>query len=222
MTKTTPVRELARKIATSLFTTGSQETATRLELKDGQEKSLGGWCFEAAVSQIETALKESKKSKEPTPRLETTAEYRAWSQHMKSRRGQWTIDQVHNGVFGNRLLAYLPDADGQGSYITVALDGVMSSGRYRDAIPSIGDAIFSQKWTKHMGSFETALEVADATISGPSKAQTYAEKALAVWDSMTDIERKNAAREINIGATMEMKEINKPKFPRLLADDLNN
>jgi hypothetical protein len=60
-------RELATKIAKRLYTDGSGIEATRLELKLGnhnptlprEEKSLGGWCFNAAVDQIQRIIEEN-------------------------------------------------------------------------------------------------------------------------------------------------------------------
>ena len=57
-------RELAEKIATRLFTNGFADRGTRLEIKRSvrmpsgpeEEVSLGGWCYQAAVDQIEKAI----------------------------------------------------------------------------------------------------------------------------------------------------------------------
>ena len=53
-------RELATKIAMRLFTNGFGGEGTRLEIKEGdgygKEISLGGWCFQAAVAQIEKVI----------------------------------------------------------------------------------------------------------------------------------------------------------------------
>ena len=60
--------ELARRIAQRLFTNGFDDFGTRLEIKQqptgahytAPEKSLGGWCFNAAVDQIVSVLNEAK------------------------------------------------------------------------------------------------------------------------------------------------------------------
>jgi len=55
-----PIRILAGKIAMELFTNAFGGEGTRLEIKEGdgygKETSLGGWCFQAAVDQIEKVL----------------------------------------------------------------------------------------------------------------------------------------------------------------------
>lgn len=57
--------ELATRIAERLFADGSGGLATRLELRQeiilGGERSLGGWCFAAAVDQIVKTLGEAPK-----------------------------------------------------------------------------------------------------------------------------------------------------------------
>lgn len=63
-------RVLATKIAMSLFTNGFGGEGTRLEIKEGdgygKETSLGGWCFQAAVDQIEKAIiEENSKLSQP-------------------------------------------------------------------------------------------------------------------------------------------------------------
>lgn len=66
-------RELATKIATRLFTNGFGDQGTRLEIKRSvrmpsgpeEEVSMGGWCFEAAVDQIERAILEENALGEP-------------------------------------------------------------------------------------------------------------------------------------------------------------
>ena len=49
--------EMALAIAAHLFTNGQARRAVRLELKDAHERSLGRWCFAAAVEEIERTIK---------------------------------------------------------------------------------------------------------------------------------------------------------------------
>ncbi len=54
-------RVLATKIATRLFTNGFGDEGTRLDIRKSVEMvehSLGGWCYQAAVDQIEKAILE--------------------------------------------------------------------------------------------------------------------------------------------------------------------
>ena len=50
-------RELAEKIAASLFTNGSGEKAERLVLRKHSETDLGGWCEAAVRDRIEDLLR---------------------------------------------------------------------------------------------------------------------------------------------------------------------
>ena len=51
-------RKLAQKIAERLFTNAMGQRATRLRLfDDPSPRDLGGWCFNAAVAQIEDVLR---------------------------------------------------------------------------------------------------------------------------------------------------------------------
>lgn len=58
-------RELAARIATRLFTNGLGDQGERLEIKQAtgyeHERSLGGWCYLAALDQIETVILEENK-----------------------------------------------------------------------------------------------------------------------------------------------------------------
>lgn len=79
-----------------------------------------------------------------------TSDLEAWSKHMRSRRGKWSVDQIHNGKNGQRLLAYLPDPTDhtKGSFIDVNVNGVITAGTFEGAIPHIGEACFSTLWRK--------------------------------------------------------------------------
>lgn len=54
-------RELATKITKRLFTNGFGDEGTRLDIRKSVEMvehSIGGWCFQAVVDQIEKAILE--------------------------------------------------------------------------------------------------------------------------------------------------------------------
>ena len=91
----------------------------------------------------------------------TTTDLEAWSKHMRSRRGKWSVDQIHDGRNGKRLLAYLPDvADHtQGSYIEVSRDGTLTAGTFEGAIPHIGEACFHQLWSRPCRNFNEAVDI---------------------------------------------------------------
>ena len=78
----------------------------------------------------------------------TSTPTESWATYMKSLRGQWSIDPVHNGKQG-RILAFRPDADDATRGVYVELDvntGKCSAGRYEDAYPHIGEAFFMPNW----------------------------------------------------------------------------
>lgn len=56
MKKTTAVRAVAENITDSLMTNGSKEKAARLQLRDANERDLGGLCRVAVVDQIEHGI----------------------------------------------------------------------------------------------------------------------------------------------------------------------
>lgn len=69
-------------------------------------------------------------------------EYNAWAAWMKSCRGLWTIDPIHDGVHRD-LIAFRPSPDGEdgsGSYI--AVDGAtITAGRYEGGYSRVTDGI---------------------------------------------------------------------------------
>ena len=70
------------------------------------------------------------------------AEYTAWSTYMKSRKGLWSIDPVHNGE-DRDLIAFCPDRNDHSKGVCVMIDGpTIESGRYEDAYTHMGDASF--------------------------------------------------------------------------------
>jgi len=56
MKKTTVVRAVAENIADSLMTNGSKEKAARLQLRDANERDLGGLCRGVVIDQIEHGI----------------------------------------------------------------------------------------------------------------------------------------------------------------------
>lgn len=87
-----------------------------------------------------------------------SSSYNAWVTYMKSRRGMWTIDQIHNGVGGKDLLAYASYAGDHSSGVYVMVNnGKVDSGTFRDAVPHIGEATFSPKWSKDFGDHNEAI-----------------------------------------------------------------
>lgn len=86
-----------------------------------------------------------------TTSTESTWTESNWSAYMRSLRGTWSVDPVHNGSSG-RLLVFRPDQDDATRGVYVELDtrtGKCSAGRYEDAVPHLGDAFFLPRWTHH-------------------------------------------------------------------------
>lgn len=55
----TESRKLARKIAELLFAAGANHKAERLQLRDKDDRDLGGWYRAAAVNQIAKVIQEA-------------------------------------------------------------------------------------------------------------------------------------------------------------------
>lgn len=85
--------------------------------------------------------------------------YTRWVEYMKSRRGKWTLDPVHNGKQGMDFLAFCPNRSdaSRGVYVSLRRDGSCSSGVYEGAFPHIGEAIFQSRWTKRFPSWEEGI-----------------------------------------------------------------
>lgn len=88
----------------------------------------------------------------------TREEYISWSRFMKSCRGRWNIDLIHNGKDGQDLLMFKPHPTDptRGVYIGVKQNGHVTAGTYDGALPHVGDAMFYRAWEKHFGSFRAA------------------------------------------------------------------
>jgi hypothetical protein len=99
-----------------------------------------------------------------------TNEHEAWMAFMRSRRGLWTIDPIHNGRGAARLLAFCP-AEGdasKGVYIELNRDGACHAGDYSEAIPHIGDACFQPRWRHTFASYANGLEAVMGRIGARS------------------------------------------------------
>jgi len=85
--------------------------------------------------------------------------YRAWKNSVSKDAGQWTVDQVHNGI-GRDLFVFVarPDEPQKGLYIEVERDGHWESGRFEDAaLPHIGTARFIPEAKGRDESFDAAI-----------------------------------------------------------------
>jgi hypothetical protein len=73
-------------------------------------------------------------------------DYEMWCALMRINRGRWQVDAIHNGV-DRDLILICPHGFDPSVGIYVEASGVtMWSGRYEDAIPHIGEAIFHPLW----------------------------------------------------------------------------
>jgi hypothetical protein len=91
--------------------------------------------------------------------------YTAWENFCKASRGRWTVDPIHNGQNGARLLMFRGYATGEGDegsgvYIELEFNktggAAVRAGSYDGAFPHIGDACFKVRWVKHFTSAESA------------------------------------------------------------------
>ena len=98
-----------------------------------------------------------------------TEDYVAWERFMRSRRGRWTVDPIHDGEAGRRLLCFCPDAtdETRGVFVEVGVNGIVRAGTYEDALPHIGDALFRPRWERDFGSPREALRVVVERLGVP-------------------------------------------------------
>lgn len=69
-------------------------------------------------------------------------EYKAWADYMKSCRGLWTIDPIHNGD-ARDLIAFRPDLADETKGVYISVDGnEITAGRYDNAYPTLTDGEF--------------------------------------------------------------------------------
>lgn len=74
------------------------------------------------------------------------AEFKAWSNYMKSRRGKWSIDPIHDGQHRD-LIAFLPNEKDETRGVYVSASGsTITAGFYEDAIPTLTDGLFKEVW----------------------------------------------------------------------------
>lgn len=80
----------------------------------------------------------------------TQNEQQAWADYMKSCRGKWSLDPIHNGTHGKgHLFFVLRDAAaGAGTYVTIDPAGKADAGEFTGAIPHMGEACYRSRWSK--------------------------------------------------------------------------
>jgi hypothetical protein len=85
----------------------------------------------------------------------TKAEYAAWQAETAKSLHRWALDQV---TFHNRGEYLFYKGGSCGTYVRVGADGVASIGSYEGAIPHIGEATFTPKYTRKLdGTADAAL-----------------------------------------------------------------
>lgn len=86
-------------------------------------------------------------------------DYQAWIEYTRSRRGQWTVDAIHDGRNGRGFLCYAPKVDDPtaGVYVQIDPNGAAQAGSFEGALPHIGDACFMPRWRHDFGSFAEAF-----------------------------------------------------------------
>ena len=99
------------------------------------------------------------------------AEFEAWAKFTAQSAGNWTLDfaQMHN----NGISLYycgLPKDPSRGIYVQITPPGldksgeysgaVLETGRYEDAVPHIGEAVFSTRFSQIFPTEEEAIRFA--------------------------------------------------------------
>jgi hypothetical protein len=86
-------------------------------------------------------------------------EFEAWMQQQRRDAGRWNVDPIHNGRDRDELLVYCPCPDDPttGLYVSITPERdrarprqclgtyAISTGRFHDAVPHIGEAFFRPK-----------------------------------------------------------------------------
>lgn len=105
----------------------------------------------------------------PDAAAASASEYDAWIRFMRSRRGRWTVDPIHDGENGRRLLCFCPRLadETRGVFVEVEADGTVRAGTYEDALPHIGDALFRARWERDFGSQREAVRVVAERLGVP-------------------------------------------------------
>jgi hypothetical protein len=76
----------------------------------------------------------------------TSPDYAVWEAYMRSRRGRWTVDSVHDGRTRD-LIAFCGDPRDPTRGVYVSASGPTAwAGTYTGALPHIGDAEFRPLW----------------------------------------------------------------------------
>ncbi len=99
----------------------------------------------------------------------SSSDYAAWVRFMRSRRGRWTVDPIHDGENGRRLLCFCPGLadETRGVFVEVEADGTVCAGTYEGAFPHIGEALFRGRWERNFGTQGEALRVVAERLGVP-------------------------------------------------------
>lgn len=74
-------------------------------------------------------------------------EFAAWSAYMRTRRGKWTVDPVHNGQNGMDLMLFCPAmSDATCGVYILGTGCTVTAGIYHSAEPHMGEAEFQTMW----------------------------------------------------------------------------
>ena len=88
----------------------------------------------------------------------TEKEAAEWTAYMKTLRGRWSVDPIHNGEDDNDLLLFHPNLDDPTLGVYVRVQGAqVSAGRFSEAIPHMGEALYVPAWEKEYGSENEAM-----------------------------------------------------------------
>ena len=110
-----------------------------------------------------------ERGSEPSVTSSAAEDYVAWERFMRSRRGPWTVDPIHDGEAGRRLLCFCPGLadETRGVFVQVEGDGTVRAGTYEDGFPHIGDALFRTRWERGFGSHREALRAVVERLGVP-------------------------------------------------------
>ena len=87
----------------------------------------------------------------------TKEEFELWQAKTESSRFKWTEDEIFR-LNGRGVFYYIGGEDGQ--FIKAHNDGRLEVGKYEDAFPHIGEALFKTDATKQCKDFNDAFETA--------------------------------------------------------------
>lgn len=88
----------------------------------------------------------------------TKNEFETWSHFMKASKGKWVLDPVHNGQQGREILLYVVSQNDHttGVFIRI-MDRHVEAGSFCNAVPHIGEALFTSHWSKTFSSKNEAV-----------------------------------------------------------------